>query len=96
MANLLPWPREAAIIVCATPATAKRELMDSVNPGVCRDCGCAVVYDSYSFDRCNREEITRGRPIEFLCFNRCYPKYDSNQIEISEDHTPEFKRANPS
>ena len=95
MTQLLDWPRDAAIIVCSTPDKAMPERMESVNQGKCRDCGCDIVYDGYTYRRTDRPEITCGRPIEFLCLETCFPKYNYDQVDVSEYHSPEFKAAHP-
>lgn len=93
--SLLPWPTDAAIIVCSTPEQAHTDKMESVNLGKCRACGCDIVYDSYTYRRTDKPEITCGRPIEFLCLETCFPKYNFGQVTITENHTPEFKAVHP-
>ena len=83
-----PWPRDAVIIVCATPEEARRDEMESVNPGKCRDCGRAIVYDGYTYRRALRGDVRRGRPIQFLCVT-CATRYDSATITHFQDHRGE-------
>jgi hypothetical protein len=80
-----PWPSDAVIIICSEPHEAKTEKMESVNPGVCRDCGRTVVYDGWSMRRASQPEFTRGRPVELLCIPCCVT-YDAQSITHFEDH----------
>jgi hypothetical protein len=59
--------------------------MESVHPGVCRDCGADVVYDGYSFRRISELPERRGRPVMFFCM-RCAFGYDARTITHFEDH----------
>ena len=95
MSDLLDWPSDAVIIVASIPERAQRAKMESVNHGVCRDCGREILFDGYTFARASRPELTHGRPVEFLCLEYCFQHYDFEQTTIRENHTPEFKAAHP-
>jgi hypothetical protein len=78
-----PWPHDATIIVCASPEEAKRDLMESVNDGQCRDCGTPLVYDGKTARRCLA--LCPARPIGLLCIP-CAVTYDVRSIDLLEDH----------
>lgn len=80
-----PWPSDAVMIVCAEPAAARREQMDSVHPARCRDCGCELVCDGYTVTRALAMPERRGRPIDFFCL-RCAVRHDRSSIDVLEDH----------
>ena len=79
------WPSDAVMVVCSAPEEANMANMDSVNPGVCRDCGRAVVYDGYTMRRCLALPERCGRPVKLFCCD-CAVRYDVNSIDLLEDH----------
>lgn len=84
MTKLKPWPSDAVMIVAPSPALAVRSMMESVNPGECRDCGAAIVYCGFTFRRV--ELLSRGRPIKFFCI-ACCKNYDALSCDVIEDHS---------
>lgn len=83
--ELLDWPNDAVMVVCATPSTVKREQMESCNKGHCRDCGQEICFDGYTLSRAMEQRLARGRPVKFFCLD-CFPKYDFSQVDYSENH----------
>lgn len=79
--GLLSWPGDAVMVVASPPGEAVAAEMDAVNQGQCRDCDCAVLYSSYTFDRA----IRFGRVVKFFC-TTCVLKYDPRTIQQLEDH----------
>ena len=82
---LKPWPGDAIMLVCSTPEEANVAGMDSVNPGICRDCRTKVVYDSYSMERCLGFPGRGNRPVMFFCA-KCAVQYDARTITHFADH----------
>lgn len=80
-AGLLRWPGDAVMVVASPPGEAVVDEMDEVNQASCRDCGCEVLYSSYTFDRA----IRFGRVVRFFC-TTCVLKYDPRTIQKLEDH----------
>ena len=89
-----PWPKDCITIVCATPQEANRSKMESVNPGQCRDCGTAIVYDGRTMRRAleieryiaRRHNLPFTRPIKFFCLE-CYSDYEVQQCDLLVDHS---------
>lgn len=83
--TLKPWPRDAVMIVAATPEAARRDQMESAEPAECRDCGRRLVVDGYTLRRALTMPARRGRPVRYFCVE-CYGHYDVGQCNIVEDH----------
>lgn len=81
---LKPWPRDAVIVVCSYPATARRDHMESVVPTTCRDCGRDLVADGRTLRTAWGLPQRRGRPIECLCVE-CYRAYRP-EFDMAIDH----------
>lgn len=65
-----PWPKDAVMLICATPESANRDHMESIHPGNCRICSQPIVYDGRTMRRAVEleAETSRGhRPIKFFC-----------------------------
>ena len=87
MAELIPWPSDAIMLVCASPAGARREFMESVNDGRCRHCDAAIVYDGRSMRRASEIAKRSGsRPVKFFCLP-CSELHDVTQCNRVIDHT---------
>jgi hypothetical protein len=86
-AQLLPWPADAIMLICASPDRADRTAMESVNPGQCRNCGADIVYDGRSLRRALEISARSGdRPVKFFC-ESCADKHDLNQCNRVVDHS---------
>jgi len=82
----LEWPKDAVMIVAATPAEVHVDRMTGTpQDGVCRDCGAKVTYDSYTFGRASEMPARHGRPVLFFC-TACAVRYDFKSITHFEDH----------
>ncbi len=79
-----PWPRDAVIVVCATPESAIIERMSSIVPTLCRDCRCPLVADGRTLETARLIDGSRRRPIECLCL-RCYQTYE-HVFDLLVDH----------
>lgn len=80
-----PWPSDALMIVCETPAGANRENMQSVNPVNCRDCLRDLVVDGASLKMADANPLRHGRPVMFFCIP-CAVKYDFVSIDSMTDN----------
>ena len=80
-----PWPSDAVMIVAANLGEEKRECMDSVVAGTCRDCGCPLGVDSWTIARAQALPSRHGRPVLYFCV-ACATLYDFNSINVFEDH----------
>jgi hypothetical protein len=83
--KLKPWPVDVVLLVCARPGEAFVQYMDTVEDGLCRDCGHAVVYSGRSHRAAEESPLTQGRPIAMICL-RCFAGYDIDTADLVIDH----------
>ena len=81
-----PWPNDAVMIVAAVEAEFNVSQIRGVPVECeCRECGDALLADSWTIARAESMPERRGRPVLFVCLD-CVRGYDSGQIDVLEDH----------
>lgn len=81
-----PWPIDAVMIVAAVEAEFNVSQIRGVPVECeCRECGAALLADSWSVARAEAMPERRGRPVRFYCID-CACKHDRTGINILEDH----------
>jgi hypothetical protein len=91
MSKLLPWPKDAVMIVASKKGEEHREWMESVVAASCRDCGAELAADSATIRAAMQGEFRFGRPVQFFCIP-CHTRHDVRQINVLVDHRGGVRR----
>ena len=78
------WPSDAIMIVASLAGEERRERMESAVPATCRDCGAALMADSFTIRKAENLPSRFDRPIKFFC-TICFTHYDFKSVQEFHD-----------
>lgn len=81
-----PWPRDVLIITASSGEFANTTAMAAVVRVRCRDCGRPLLASSFTIAVAAADPSRRGRAIDFLGYNCCYPNYNLFGV-LTTDHS---------